>query len=103
MEETAPNWGRDERDLLVELKTEMAGVRSDIQDLKTGVVDRLAKEKADKKDVEELQHKVNNDIDGRLRKVEQTSAKYMLTLALFTAASVSMIGLILYHIFQKNV
>lgn len=41
MNETNATWSRDDRDLLIELKTTMQSVRDDIKDLKDGTSKRL--------------------------------------------------------------
>jgi threonyl-tRNA synthetase len=65
---------RDDRDLLIELKTQVGNIRADIKDLRDGTSQRiknLETDKADKNMVEKIQEKVNNDIEVRIRKVEE--------------------------------
>lgn len=42
IERRAEHFGRDDRDLLVELRTEIAGIKSDIKDIKDGTTVTLA-------------------------------------------------------------
>lgn len=42
------NWNREDRDLLVELKTEMSGLRDDVKELKDGIKSDIEFLKADK-------------------------------------------------------
>jgi hypothetical protein len=68
------NPNKEDHDLLVELRTEMRGVRSDIKDLKEGTTARiqtLERDKADRKEVEELQKHVNDNIETRVRNLEE--------------------------------
>jgi hypothetical protein len=93
-----------DHDLMIELRTEMRAVRDDIKELKDGTLSRLRsleQEKADRKEIEVLQGKVSKEMEARLRKVEAATAKYFITLSLYGAAAVTMIGLIIYHILQQ--
>jgi len=93
----------EDHDLLIELRTEMKNVRNDIKDLKDGITERISnveKNKVDKKDFEELLQKVNIDHEDRLRALESAKSFYMTSIVIYTAVGVTMIGLILYHLFQ---
>jgi len=93
-----------DHDLLVELKTEMAGVRCDIKDLRDGMSSRvstLERDKADRREVAVLQGIINDSLEVRMRKQENSSSRYLILMGVYTAVGLSMIGLILYHIFQR--
>jgi hypothetical protein len=78
-------------------------VRQDIRDLKLGMasrVDTLERDKADRVPVEQLQDKVNKDIEIRVRLLETRTSTYLITITLYSAGVVGMIGLMLYHIFH---
>jgi signal-transduction protein with cAMP-binding, CBS, and nucleotidyltransferase domain len=95
----------NDHDLLIELRTEMQNVRADIKDLKDGTAFRIStleKDKADKKDVEELQSKINNNIEKRVFALENRNSNYKLAFTLYSLAVGSMILLILYHIAQTK-
>lgn len=62
-----------DHDLLIELRTEMRNIRADIKELKDGTakrIDDLEKEKADKKELQTVQDKLNEDIETRIRVLE---------------------------------
>lgn len=82
--------GADDHDLLIELKTKIEGLITDIKDYKN--------EKADKHDVDDLKTAVYKTIEDRLRKVENKTANYLITISLYSIVVTGMIGLILYHI-----
>ena len=106
---------REDRDLLVELKTEMGAVRNDIKGLRDVTSARilvLEKEKADRKELQivqdainEVQHTINNDIEKRLRHLEDTrvtivqgikdNAKYQTFLL---ALAILIFGILVWHI-----
>jgi hypothetical protein len=94
---------QSDHDLLIELRTEVQNIRNDIKDLKDGTTMRikyLEENKADKKDVDALLKKVNDDLDTRVRVLEESKGNYFTAMIIYTAVGVTMISLILYHIFQ---
>jgi hypothetical protein len=93
-----------DHDLLIELRTEMQNVRNDIKELKDGTAMRiqaLEKDKADRHVVEQLQKVVNEEQEIRLRKLEESKGTYFTAMLIYTAVGVTMIGLIIYHMFQN--
>lgn len=81
---TEPLLRREERDLLIELKTEMAAVRNDIREIKDNTAARLAaveQQKLDRTEATRLQTEVlertnalqetNNDHEVRIRDLER--------------------------------
>jgi hypothetical protein len=95
---------QNDHDLLIELRTEVQNIRNDIKELKDGVAVRIAileKDKADKKVVEELQIKVNDDMEIRVRSLENSKSNYYTMTIIYAGIGATMIGLILYHLFQK--
>jgi predicted transcriptional regulator len=64
---------QQDHDLLIELKTIVHSIKDDIRDLKEGTTERIScleRDKADRKEMEELQTKVNKDIEIRVRRLE---------------------------------
>ena len=93
----------NDHDLLIELRTEMQGIRKDIKDLKDGTTERISKlenEKTDKKEFDELYTKVNTDIETRVRALESAKSFYMTSMVIYTAVGLTMISLIIYHMFK---
>jgi hypothetical protein len=96
--------GNQDHDLLIELRTEVQNIRNDIKELKDGVATRIASletDKADRKVVEELQGKVNHDLEVRVRVLEGAKSNYYTMSVIYAGIGATMIGLILYHLFQK--
>lgn len=60
----------NDHDLLIELRTEMRGIRADIKDIKEGTTARLAALENGKQDKGEAD-KTQNDFEKRLRFVER--------------------------------
>jgi len=93
-----------DHDLLIELRTEVANIRNDIRELKDNTTSRviqLERDKADRKEVEELQKKVNEDIDIRVRTLESSKGLYFNTMIIGSTIMAAMTTLIIYHILQK--
>lgn len=69
-------WNRDDRDLLVELKTEMVALRDDVRDLKDGVksdIEFLKNDKISRAEAVRIntdQQTINQDMEARQRKTE---------------------------------
>lgn len=64
---------RENRDLLIELKTKIEALTESVNDLKKGTTERIAcleRDKADRAELDALQAKVNHDIEIRVRKNE---------------------------------
>ena len=96
---------QSDHDLLIELRTEMQNVRNDIKDLKDGTTARikaLEDSKVDLRDFKEIQKRVDEDMEGRLRKLEESKSVYNTSMLIYTAVGVTMIGLIIYHMFTGS-
>ncbi len=94
----------NDHDLLVRLDEKVEILTKTVQDLVDGTtkrIDDLECDKADRKEVSELQDKVNKDLEIRVRALEGSKALYFNSMLLYTAGVVVMIGLFLYHIFQS--
>lgn len=76
MESLTTEWNRNDRDLLVELRTEMRGVRNDMKSISDGNNSRLLlleQGKLDRTEANRLQSEalsVHTDQESRLRRVE---------------------------------
>jgi hypothetical protein len=93
-----------DHELLIRLDEGIKSIRTDIKDLKDGTTKRiecLEKEKADRHELEELQKRVNNDIEVRVRKLESSKIIYYTMTAIYAGIGSVMIGLIIWHMFQK--
>lgn len=82
----------DDHDLLVELKTKMEGLITDIREYKN--------DKADRHDVEDLKTVVYKDNETRLRKLETKVANYFITMAIYSVAIGGLIALVFAHIIK---
>ena len=105
MENANETWGRQERDLLIELRTEMAAVRVDIKELKDNMgvrINLLERDKADRREVEALQGKVNDDVDVRVEKLEGSRDRYFIVSGLYTLFTAGLVTLLLFHIFYQR-
>ena len=94
----------DDHDLLIELKTRMENLKDDIKDIKdktTQRIQNLENYKIDKEEFDELRKGIIIPLKDRVRALESRTSNYTITLSLFTAAVISMMGLILFHIFSK--
>lgn len=71
------NWDRASRDLLIELKTEMLGVRADLRELKNDLTLRVARLEEEKHDKDEAERHlkennlIHNDQENRIRRLER--------------------------------
>lgn len=89
-------WNREDRDLLVELKTEMVALREDVKDLKDGVKMDIEFLKADKISRAEAvrintdQQVINQDVETRMR----TSEKKLTQIITWGSAGVLILGII---------
>jgi hypothetical protein len=93
----------EDHDLLIELRTEMQNVRRDIKELNDGTASRiksLEADKADRRDLETIQKKVNEDMENRVRELEKAKGFYLTSMVIYTAVGVSMIALMLIHILK---
>ncbi|MFA5696738.1 MAG: hypothetical protein WC917_04870 [Bacilli bacterium] len=93
----------EDHDLLIELRTEMQNVRKDIKELNDGTSGRikaLEVDKADRKDIEAIQTKLNTDVENRIRALEAAKGLYLTSMVIYTAVGGTMIGLIIWHLFK---
>lgn len=108
----------NDHDLLIELRIEfreqMTAVRDDIKEIKDGTARRiqvLETEKADRKDIEAIQKRLNEDHEVRLKSIESKQSIYAETIrtqrnylrwytGVVVAIGTVISGLITYHIFH---
>ncbi|MDD5178314.1 MAG: hypothetical protein PHT54_03495 [Candidatus Nanoarchaeia archaeon] len=93
-----------EHDLLIELKVQVQNIRNDIKELSEGTTERivcLEKEKADRKELEEVQNKLNKDHEIRIRKLESSKLTYYTLMSVYTGIGVFIISLVIYHMLGK--
>jgi ABC-type transport system involved in Fe-S cluster assembly fused permease/ATPase subunit len=103
----------EDHDLLIELKTIMDYVRSDIRDLTNGLsskISELEKNKVDKKDFEDLKNEIHTVREDRVKKLEDGYAQVIIlmnnvknTNKWFIAAAGALFLALLYHIFGIGV
>lgn len=89
--------GAEDHDLLIELRTNMQELRTDVKNLKNGNVPM--------KDFEELKLKFdikNDKQDAKIEALETKTANYTITMVLYSIAVAFMIGLTIYHIISKS-
>lgn len=88
----------NDHDLLIELKTLMGGVKTDIQDLKEGTskrIDDLEKEKIDKKEFDEYK----KTTDALLLTLASTKNSQTTLISIGIGLLVLMAGMLIYHLF----
>ena len=93
-----------DHDLLIRLDQKVGDLQIAVRELSTGTVLKIAtleKDKADRIELDNLQIKVNHDIEVRVRGLESSRTTYLTTTIIYAAIGATMIGLILYHLFQK--
>ena len=83
MQELDNSWGQQNRDLLIELKTEMAGVRQDIRDLKDNTAVRIAEH------------------ETRLNALETSRTKQNTMTSIAAGILTLLVSLLTWHLFQK--
>lgn len=114
VEQIITTWSREDRDLLVELKTEMKAVRVDVKEIKEGLVSRVAALEVSKLDKIEAQRIVadaligakgiHDDHEKRLREVEQSNDKFQSKVKAYGAAAIIILGLLefLFQLYIKT-
>ena len=63
-----------DHDLVIRIDTRLTDLQKTVQEIRDGTISRiqvLERDKADRRAVEELQHKMNNDIEIRVRDLEE--------------------------------
>ena len=93
----------DDHDLLIELKTRMEGLKTDIKNLTDGTTKRISdleEGKADKVAFNDLCNEVHGVRENRLRKLENKTANFWIAFSLYSLAVVGMIGLLVFHILK---
>lgn len=93
-----------DHDILIRLDQKVSDLQQAVKDLNDGTVSKIAmleKDKANRKEIEELQRLVNDNIEIRIRKLENKTANYAITFTLYSIAVAFMIVLIIYHLIGK--
>ena len=80
--------------------TEVKDAITNIKDDSLRRIQNLEVEKADRTEVEKLQKKVNDDVEKRVMVLENKTAKYFITISIYSAIGAIIIALIVYHILQ---
>jgi hypothetical protein len=84
-----------------ETNTTLEDIKRQVRELRDGTITRISsleRDKADKDIVEQLQDKLNRDIEVRVRKVETSISRFLIITGIYSAIGLSLIGLIIYHI-----
>ena len=92
---------REDRDLLLELKIQVQNIRNDIKELKDNTTVRikcLESDKADRKEVEELQKKVNDDIEKRVINLEISVDRFETPKRMMYGLAIVMLGILIKEI-----
>lgn len=74
--------GQDDHDLLIRIETRMEGLKADIKELKDGTSTQLI------------------DHETRIKKLENKTSNYFITITLYSIAMGAMISLIIYHMIK---
>jgi len=90
-----PSNGTCDHDLLIELKTLINRVGTDISEFKTTL-----ELKANQKELDELSENVYTDREKRMRHLENTTAAIWVAISIYTAINLAMIGLIASHLLK---
>lgn len=91
----------DDHDLLIELKTQMSYLRSDILALSSGVTQKIANletTKADKKDFEELHNEIHGPREDRIRTLENKVGNFFIYVILLLSAVAGIFALVGVHL-----
>jgi hypothetical protein len=78
-------------------------LKADIKEVKEGTIARVAaleQSKADKKVVEELQKKINEDIEKRVAIIESWKSGFVVTLAIYGVIGGFLAVLLIHHLMQ---
>ena len=104
---------KSDHDILVTLVEQVKQVREDIKDLKEGTTIRilsLERDKADRRDVELLQIKVNKDIEMRMEKLENWQSErkewgksQSRMLQSIIAIGTLILGILIWHLTGYNI
>ena len=84
-----------DHDLLIELKTLINRVGTDIKEFKSTL-----ELKANQKELDELSDNVYNDREKRLRHLENTTSAIWVAISIYTAINLGMIGLLVTHLLK---
>jgi len=84
-----------DHDLLIELKTLIGRIGTDISEFKNTL-----EMKANQKELDELSESVYTDREKRLRHLENTTAAIWVAISIYTAINLSMIGLMVSHLLK---
>lgn len=102
-EHDAHKW--DDHNLLIRLDQKVGDLQNAVKELNDGTFSKIAgleKDKADRRELEVLQVKINTDIETRVRVLENSNSRYLILTAIYSAIGATMIGLIIFHIFYNN-
>jgi hypothetical protein len=93
----------DDHDLLIELRTRMEGLKTDIKDIKDGTTKRLTdleNNKVDKSEFNLLCDEIHVSREKRLRALENKTANYWISFTLYSALVLGMITLFVTHMWK---
>ena len=98
--------GNDDHDLLIELKTKMDGLKSDIKEIKDGTSARIAgleREKLDAKDSYSMIYKagvdkVQSDHENRIKTIETTRSSQTILITIGIGLLSILTAILLYHV-----
>ncbi len=91
----------EDHDLLIRLSEQIKQLSNDVKELKDGTskrIDDLERDKADKKEFEELKNSVYVANEKRLRALENKVSNFWVTVSIYTIAIGGLAGLLIAHI-----
>jgi hypothetical protein len=102
----------DDHDLLIELKTRMEGIKTDIKDLKDGTTKRIDDletgkcNKADysllKAELDQLSTEIHVSREKRMRSLETKMSTFWITVSLYSIFIAALAAIMVAHIFKTS-
>lgn len=96
---------QSDHDRLIRIDQKVSDLVTKVDEIKNNNIARinaLEKDKADRAEVQELQKKVNEDIEKRVLFLEKKVSNYFITITIYSAIGAAMVGLIIYHILSTT-
>jgi len=98
------NEKQSDHNLLIRLDQKVTDLQAAVKELGSGTVSKIAsleRDKADRKEVEELQKKVNHDIEVRVEGLEKWRASTLVYLAIYGVVGGFLATTLIYHLMDK--
>lgn len=95
--------GSDDHDLLIKLSTQIDRLSEDIKELKSGTskrIDDLEKDKADKKEFDDLKMDLYTTREKRIRSLENKVGNFWVTVSLYSVALGALATVLIMHLLK---